>query len=347
MVAAGGATGQTIIVVMRRRRAAALLLPLALLSAGCTADPGPERPAAAEPADSPDVSVPPAGTVVELDPDAEGMVFDPGSGVLAVAVRDPDRLLLVDGATGAAFDEVPLPGHARHLQLAAPGGPVLVPAEDADRLVQVSLPGGETAETPVGAYPHDAAQLASGQILVADEKGGTLSVVTDGEVSRTFDSQTQPGGIAAVGDLAGVVDVGAFTLTSYNVPAGELGTVVDAGSGPTHVVADSQDRFIVADTRGNALLVFEADTLDRLQTLPLEGTPYGLAYDGVHEVVWVTLTATNEVVGLSTAGAELTEVARFPSVRQPNTVAVDERNGRVFVGSRATGELQLVDPAIG
>jgi DNA-binding beta-propeller fold protein YncE len=332
---------------MRRRRAAALLLLSTLLSAGCTADPGQERPAAAEPADSPEPAVPPAGIVVDLDRDTEGMVFDPGSGVLAVAVRDPDRLLLVDGATGTPFDAVPLPGHARHLQLAARGGPVLVPAEDADRLVQVSLPGGETVETPVGAYPHDAAQLASGQILVADEKGGTLSVVTDGEVTRTLDSQTQPGGLAAVGDLAGVVDVGAFTLTSYDVPAGDLGTVVPAGSGPTHVVADSQDRFLVADTRGDAVLVFEADTLSRLQTLPLPGTPYGLAYDAVHEVLWVTLTATNEVVGLSTAGAELTEVARFPSVRQPNTVAVDERNGRVFVGSRATGELQLVDPDLG
>jgi hypothetical protein len=31
-------------------------------------------------------------------------------------------------------------------------------------------------------------------------------------------------------------------------------------------------------------------------------------------------------------------------VRQPNTVAVDPGSGRVFVCSRATGELQLIDP---
>jgi hypothetical protein len=58
----------------------------------------------------------------------------------------------------------------------------------------------------------------------------------------------------------------------------------------------------------------------------------------------VTLTATNEVVGPSTAGDELTEVARLPTVRQPSTVAVDDASGRVFIGSRATGELQLIDP---
>jgi DNA-binding beta-propeller fold protein YncE len=61
-------------------------------------------------------------------------------------------------------------------------------------------------------------------------------------------------------------------------------------------------------------------------------------------VLWVTLTATNEVVELSTADDDLTEVARFATVRRPNTVAVDETSGRVFVGSRATGELQLIDP---
>jgi DNA-binding beta-propeller fold protein YncE len=326
-------------------RIAAVLLPLTLALAGCSssgpaAEPSPEG--AAEPADSPALTVEPAGTVVPLDPDAEGMVFDPVTGLLAVAVRDPDRLVLTD-RDGTAVRTVPLPGHARHLQLAAPGGPVLVPAEDADALVEVALPGGETTVTPVGTYPHDAARGAGGQVLVGDEKGGTLSLVDGGRVTRTLTSQQQPGGIAVVGDTAGVVDVGSFTLTSYDVPAGELLGVVAAGEGPTHLVADSRGRFLVADTRGDAVLTFSADPPEQVAALPLAGTPYGLAYDGTDQVLWVTLTATNEVAALSTAGSELTEVARFPTVRQPNTVAVDPGSGRVYVGSRATGELQLID----
>jgi DNA-binding beta-propeller fold protein YncE len=327
-------------------RTAALLLPLALVLGACSSGPD-DAPAAepvkaAEPADSPELTADPAGTVVDLDPDAEGMVFDPVTGLLAVAVRDPNRLVLTD-AQGVTQAEIPLPGHARHLQLAAPGGPVLVPAEDSNMLVEVALPGGEVTETMVGDYPHDAARVASGQILVGDEMGGTLSVVTDGEVTQTFDSQTQPGGVATVGDVAGVVDVGAFSITTYDVAAGELQTVLDAGDGPTHIVTDGQGRFLVADTRGDAMLVYGSDPLELDSTYPLEGTPYGLAYDSTDQVVWVTLTATNEVVGLSTAGDELTEVARFPTVRQPNTVAVDPTTGRVFVGSRETGQLQLID----
>jgi DNA-binding beta-propeller fold protein YncE len=331
---------------MHLARLAAVLLPVTLALAGCTssepvAEPPPAK--AAEPADSPALAVEPAGIVVPLDPDAEGMVFDPVTGLLAVAVRDPNRLVLLD-RKGGQLREVPLPGHARHLQLAAPGGPVLVPAEDSNTLVEVSLPDGATTETPVGSYPHDAAQVAGGQVLVGDEKGGTLSVVEDGEVTATLSSQTQPGGVAVVGDIAGVVDVGAFSLTTYDVPAAELLEVVDAGAGPTHLVADDRGRFLVADTRGDAVLTFSADPLTQVDRLPLPGTPYGLAYDGAAQLLWVTLTATNEVVGLSTAGDQLTEVARFPTVRQPNTVAVDPTSGRVFVGSRATGELQLLDP---
>ena len=271
-------------------------------------------------------------------------MFDATTGLLAVAVRDPFRLLLIDGRTGSTVREVPLPGHARHLQLAAPGGPVLVPAENSNSLVEVALPGGAVTAIPVGKYPHDAARVSSGQSLVADELGGRLSVVTDGRVSRTFDSQTQPGGIAALGNVAGVVDVGAFTLTTYDVPAGRLERVVRAGDGPTHVVADADGRFLVADTRGNAVRVFTADPLEQVGSTRLEGTPYGLAYDATAHTLWVTLTATNEVVELAERGDELTEVARFPTVRQPNTVAVDPRSGRVFVASRTSDQLQLIDP---
>ncbi|MEU2349594.1 YncE family protein [Modestobacter sp. NPDC049651] len=327
-------------------RIPALLAVLLLALAGCGgADDRPApRPGAAEPADSPTPTTAPAGTVLPLADDPEGMVLDPVTGLLAVAVRHPDRLLLVDGATGAVRTEVPLPGHARHLQLAAPGGPVLVPAEDANTLVEVALPGGGTTAVPVGTYPHDAARLPDGRLLVGDERGGTLSVVDAGRVTATLTDQQQPGGVAVAGDVPGVVDVGAFTLSTYDLAAGRRTAVVAAGRGPTHVVADDRGRFLVADTRGDAVRTFSATPLRETGSYRLPGTPYGLAFDPSRQQLWVTLTATNELVVLSTAGSALREVARFPTVRQPNTVAVDPGSGRVFVASRTTGELQVVDP---
>lgn len=318
-------------------------LLISLAACAPAGDAEPESPGAAEPADSPELSVDPAGQVRDLASNPEGVVFDAVTGLLAVAVREPNRLLLVDGATGRIQAEVVLPGHARHLQLAAPGGPVLVPGEDSNTLIQVALPTGEMTTTEVGEYPHDATQVGSGRIVVGDEMGGTLSVIENGEVIQTFDDLTQPGGLAAVDDRVGVVDVADFSLSVYDIAAGERLGRVPAGAGPTHLVADIRGNLLVADTRGDALLSFSVDPLELLWSLPLPGTPYGLAYAAAADVVWVTLTATNEVVGFDLSDGEPKELARFPTVRQPNTVAIDPVSRRIFVVGRMTGVLQTID----
>jgi DNA-binding beta-propeller fold protein YncE len=90
------------------------------------------------------------------------------------------------------------------------------------------------------------------------------------------------------------------------------------------------------------LLTFAADGA-RLSTLALDGRPYGLAYDAGHDVLHVTLTERNEVVALDLSGSEPVEISRLPTVRQPNTVAVDPASGRVYVASRSDGTLQIID----
>jgi hypothetical protein len=59
--------------------------------------------------------------------------------------------------------------------------------------------------------------------------------------------------------------------------------------------------------------------------------------------MWVTLPALNQLVELPADGRPHV-LRRFPTVRQPDTVAVDGRTGRVFVTGRASGELQWIDP---
>jgi hypothetical protein len=59
--------------------------------------------------------------------------------------------------------------------------------------------------------------------------------------------------------------------------------------------------------------------------------------------MFVTQTALNQLTEL-TVGGRPSLVARYPTPRQPNTVAVDERTGRVFVTGKVDGVLQLLDP---
>lgn len=332
---------------------------MALLLTACTAgtpdrppEPTPQSPAvgqAAEPADAPELARPPAGRVVATGPGAEGMVADAVTGSVAVAVRNPARLVILDGRTGALRAEVPLPGDVRHLQLAGPGGPVLVPVEGADRLVRVGLPAGGVLGTAVtGVGPHDATAAANGLVFVADEFGGTVTVLDGDRVATRYDEPNQPGGVAAAGNLVGMIDVKDSTLTVYDAAAGRQVARLPAGNGPTHLVADVRGGLIVTDTRGDALLTYELTPQPRLRSsTPLPGRPYGIAYDPVRDRVWVTLTDRNELVGLDVGSGTAVEVARLPTVRQPNTVAVDSATGRVFVAGPTDATVQLIDPPSG
>lgn len=332
----------------RAARALALVAATLLVLAACGEDPRPAGPAA-EPAEAPAPERPPAGRVIDVGPAPEGLVVDAATGTVAVAVREPARLILLDARDGGLRAEVPLPGNLRHLALSAAGGPVLVPVEQTDQLVRVTLPEGQALEPiPTGVGPHDATAASNGEVFVADEFGGTVTVVDGRRVLATLDGPVQPGGIAAAGDRVGLVDVAASTLTVFDAGSYAAAAPVPAGDGPTHVVADNRGRFVVIDTRGDAVLLFEAGPAGgaprMISATPLAGRPYGVAYDPTRDRLWVTLTERNELVGLDLASGAPVESVRVPTVRQPNTVAVDSDSGRVFVGGTADGTLQLFDP---
>jgi DNA-binding beta-propeller fold protein YncE len=338
---------------VKRRRFLVLAIVFAGGLIGCS-DAPPAQPPAVVPAESPPAAetapappaAAPAGRVIAVGAQPEGVIADAATGLVAVAVREPTALVLVDARAGTVTDRVELPGRLRHLQLAGPGGPVLVPVESADTLLAVELPSGEIGwRARTGRGPHDATAAANGTVFVTDEFGGSLTVVRDGAVVDTLTDQTQPGGVAAVDGFVGVIDVRQNDLTVYNaVTLRQVGRVA-AGGGPTHVVAGPHGRLIVSDTRGDALLVFAVSpSVRQVARLDLPGSPYGLAYDPQRNRVWVTLTGRNEAVEIDAAGSQPTVLNRFPTVRQPNTVAVDATTGRLFVTGTIDGVLQLVDP---
>ncbi len=304
-------------------------------------------PTAAEPAASPVAGVRPAGRQIAIGAAPEGIVADPVTRRVVVAVRRPDALVLLDTDRLTVRAHVPLPGSLRHLQLARDGGPVLVPDESSNSLLQVALPSGRiVSRTPTGTMPHDANEAPNRTVLVADEAGASLTAVRDGQVVATFTDVTQPGGIAHVGNVFGVVDVGENTLTYYDATTLQPLTELAAGEGPTHVVADGHGRLVVVDTRGGALLFYApSPQAAQVQRFVLPGQPYGIAYDAVRDRLWVTVTASNEVVAVDLSGPEPRETARLPTVQQPNTVAVDTKTGRLFVTGTTPGVLEVIDPS--
>ncbi len=285
----------------------------------------------------------PAGSVTTIAPGPQGIVYDASTSTLVVAVANPTRVLLVDPTTLAVRTSVAVPGTVRHLQLARPGGPVLVPTESANALVQISLPDGKVvSSTPVGRHPHDAAGLPDGTIVVGNEFGMSLSIIRNGAVAITAKGVNQPGGVVDAGSEVAVVDVGDFTISTFDASTGRRTALLPAGAGPTHAVITPDRVVAVADTRGNQLLTYSLDPLRARSKLALPGSPYGLAADPQTGLVWVTLTALNQVVGVDVSGATPTIVARYPTVQGPDTVAVAPGSSTLWITGTPGSQLERI-----
>lgn len=311
---------------------------IAALAAGCGAD---DFPPAAEPAESPPLTRAPAGQTFQVGAEPEGLVADARTGIAAVVTRDPSALTRLDLDRRRVVGRTPLPATARHLSLARPGGPVLVPVEQTDELIEAALHRNRIRSLPVGDHPYDAV-AAGRRIFVGDEFSDDITVLDGGRATARLDAPAQPGGLAAADGYVVVVAVAERVLGVYDAATlaqvGELG----AGEGPTHVVA-ARDRAWVADTDGGAIITYELGNQPRqLASTPLDGSPYGLAIDRRRSLLWVTLTDRNQAAAFDVSGERPRELHRYPTVRQPNSVAIDERDGTAVIAGRAAGRLELI-----
>ncbi|MGQ0776921.1 MAG: YncE family protein [Pseudonocardiales bacterium] len=326
------------------RAAFAVALLVAGLVSGCgnvgstTGQPMEPPPG---PASAPPAGPAPVGTVLALDAPATAVVVDPHTATVAVALADPPRLLLrtLDGVAPAR--QVPLPGPAADLVLAAEGGPLLVPVAAPPALVRVPLEGGAPSRTDLDGSPRGAVAVG-GRIVVA--LGDRLAILDEGGAQRTVPGFADATRLVPAGSKVAVLDRARTAVSLVDPASGKAGPALRAGNGAVSAVADRFSRTLVTDVRDGELLVFAGDPLLLRQRCPVPGAPYGLAYDGRRDLAWLTLTARNEVVGFNVAGGEPVVVHRFPTVHQPDAVAVDPVSGRVVVVSASGAGLQVIDP---
>jgi DNA-binding beta-propeller fold protein YncE len=302
---------------------------------------------APEPAVSPAAPAKLPGSVLALAGAPEGIAVT-RSGTVAVAVRQPDAVVLFNVSTPTDRQTVPLTGSARHLFLGSVDGPLLIPQESDDRFVAMSLPEGQVLESvPVGRQPHDSIAVGPDTVFVADELADSIHVVRNGAVTRVVPAPIQPGGMASAPDGSVMVTVGVRgrRITAYRTDGTAIGSA-NCGDGPTHAVTGAGGLYWVVDTNGGAILGFRVDDHGPHQVarIPVGDKPYGIAYDTQRSTLWVTLTAGNQLVGLHLNGASVSSRTTYATVRQPNTVAVDDAGGLIITGSTAQGSLQFIPP---
>lgn len=148
--------------------------------------------------------------------------------------------------------------------------------------------------------------------------------------------------LAAQGNTVAVLDRGQTSVTTIGID-GKVGQELRAGQGATTMVADPAGRLLVTDTRGGQLLVFGVDPLILRQAYPVPQSPYGVT--GSRGLTWVSQTSANTVIGYDLSTGIPLEKVRYPTVRQPNTLAFDDAAGTLYVVSGAGGGVQVIEHA--
>jgi outer membrane protein assembly factor BamB len=184
--------------------------------------------------------------------------------------------------------------------------------------------------------------------VVLGSADGTVYALPPGPPTGTVSNRTKVfahvDSLAARGNTLAVLDRGQTSVTTIGAD-GKVGQQLRAGQGATTMVADPAGRLLVTDTRGGQLLVFGVDPLILRQAYPVRQSPYGLA--GSRGLTWVSQTSANMVIGYDLSTGIPLEKVRYPTVRQPNTLAFDDAAGTLYVMSGSGGGVQVIEHATG
>jgi DNA-binding beta-propeller fold protein YncE len=323
-----------------------MLIALAACSTK-TADAPPPTIAPAQAAVSPPVTAPPAGEVHPLSGPGLASTFDGATHTLVVLGSDPaGRSVLTTFPPSALPRTVPLPAAATALTGDGRGTAYV---STKGGYFRIDVAGGTVTRLDVdGATDTEFTAIAhrgDGKVVLGSAEGAVYTLSSDTAVAAKLEIFARVDALAAQGDTVVVLDRGQTSVTTVDASGAHAEHSLRAGDGATTIAADAAGRVLVADTRGDELLVFGVDPLMLRQRYPVPGAPYGLT--GSSGLAWVSETAANSVVGYDLATGIPVEKVRYRTVRQPNSLAIDDVTGTLYVVSGSGGGVQVIPRAAG
>jgi DNA-binding beta-propeller fold protein YncE len=323
----------------------ALVAVTVIAATACSANQTAEHPPTITPASaatSPLVSGRPAGVVRPLNLPVTGSVFDPTTKSLVVLARATDAAstLTVFSADGSSRG-VDLP--ATSYAMTGDGrGTVYLAADGGYLRVDVARGGVERA--PVAGRQDTrftaVALRSDGRVVLGGADGGVYTIGADDAVSAELKMFAHVDALATYGDTTFVLDRSQTSVTTIDADGTNAQHALRAGDGATTMAIDPEGRLLVADTRGEQLLVFGSDPLMLRQRYPVRGAPYGLV--GSARLAWVSETATNSVIGYDLATGIPVEKVRHRTVQQPNSLAYDDDTDTLYVLSGSGAGVQVI-----
>ncbi len=331
------------------------LLFCVTFAASCSShalETAPPTIAPAQPAQSPPVAARPAGVVLPLGGHPQAAMFDAATSRLAVLSPSsdpatPSSIAVVGAAQPPRNIALPEPATALTVDgrgtayLCGRGGYFVVDLS-AGHAERVDIDGARNTDFTAIARRTDGKLVlgsADGAVYLLEQPAAARAAVAKrNKLFARVDS------IVTQGDTAVVLDRSQTSVTAIGAD-GNAEQALRAGRGATTLAADPVGRVLVADTRGGQLLVFGVDPLILRQAYPVRQSPYGLA--GSRGLAWVSQTATNMVIGYDLTTGTPVEKVRYPTVRQPNSLAFDDASGTLYVVSGSGEGVQIIEHAAG
>ncbi|BDY32559.1 hypothetical protein hbim_06527 [Mycolicibacterium mageritense] len=331
----------------RRMGLAALAL---LLLAGCSSNPADTPPPTIEPAKaavSPPVTGAPDGIVRPLSGHAQAAVFDPATATLAIlgpgpagqstltlmAGAQPPRTALLEATATALADT-----GSGTLLLATRGGYFRMDLTDAAaKPTKIAVDGATDVDFTAIAV------RADGNVVLGSSDGAVYTLNSERTVGATLKTFARVDWLVTQGNTAVVLDRGQTSVTTVDETGTKAEHALRAGEGATTMATDPHGRVLVADTRGDELLVFGTGPLIMRQRYPVPAAPYGLA--GSSRLAWMSQTASNTVIGYDLDTGIPVEKVRYRTVQQPNSLAYDDKSGTLYVVSGSGAGVQVITNA--
>ncbi|MCT7660130.1 YncE family protein [Mycobacterium deserti] len=315
---------------------------------GCSSNPAEAPPptiAPAQAAVSPSQSMTPPGVVRPLTGPAQEAVFDAATATLAVLTAGPAGQSAVTTLAGTGAPRpVTLPAAATamtgdgdgHAYVATRGGYFVVDLA-ASTARKVDVEGRQTTDFTA------IARRADGKLVLGSADGAVYTLDSESTAAAELKIFARVDDLVAQGNTVVVLDRGQTSVTALSESGTDSEQALRAGEGATTMAADAAGRILVADTRGEGLLVFGIEPLILRQRAPVRDAPYGLA--GSAQLSWVSQTASNTVVGYDLATGIPVEKVRYRTVQQPNSLAFDEASGTLYVVSGSGAGVQVIGDA--
>lgn len=331
-----------------RSQPLAAVAALAIAAAGCSSNPVDAPPPTITPASaavSPPIAGAPTGAVRPLTVDPRAALFDPATRSLVVLGSGSEGPSTLTVLTASAPPRT-VPIAERPTAMAGTDDGVLYLSTRGGYL-RVDVAAGAVDRIDVeGEADTDFTAITrrdDGRLVLGTSDGAVLTLDSDTTVGARLGIFARVDALVAQGNTTVVLDRGQTSVTTVDASGTKAAQALRAGEGATTMAADSQGRVLVADTRGDELLVFGTDPLIMRQRYPVPGAPYGLA--GSSGLAWVSQTATNTVIGYDLSTGVPVEKVRHRTVQQPNLLAYDDTSGTLYVVSGTGAGVQVIGDA--